>query len=416
MFGSLFIKECKMTWKSLTYYVLLAAAILFYGTQMGTFSTLSKPVEGQEESYGTKPSEDKEKIMEVTLAMLADDYDSNEYVTYPVGFYKKVILNEEKKEKIHQILKECTGLEDGYADAVQRAEIPETESGVRIIMPGMEQERLTAAPTLTYERFLELMGEVDEILGGGSDYDSKSVENNAVDAATYEDALKEYEASLYTDRITGGYARLFCDYMGIILALLPVFLAVTRSIRDRRAQVSEVIYVRKVSSAAVILSRYLACVVSIGVPVLVLSFMPLFQCIYYGKSLGVAVDIFAFFKYFGGWLLPTIAVVTSMGFFVTELTNGPAAILVQGVWWMVSVFFNFNNLVGGVGWNLVPRFNNKGKTAVWLEVFPQMIKNRIFYSVLAVVLLAATVGIYEWKRKGVFRNGRKILANRKSVS
>ena len=405
-----------MILKSLTYYILLAAVIAFYGTQMGSFQGLSQPVEGREETYGTKPSEDKNKVMEITLAMLADDYDVNEYTAYPVGFYKKVILNKEKQEKIHQILKECTGLDDGYADAIQHVEAPETESDLQRMIVGLRQGRLPAAPSLTYERFLELMGETDDLLGGGTDYDPESVGSNAVDPLTYEEAMESYEASLYTDRISRGYARLFCDYMGIMLALLPVFLAVTRSIRDRRAQVSEVIYARKVSSAAVVLSRYLATVVMIGVPVALLSIMPLLQCVYYGKSLGVSVDIFAFAKYFCGWLFPTIAVVTAMGFFVTELTNGPVAILIQGVWWMVSIFFNFRSLVGGVGWNLIPRFNNHAKTDVWLQVFPQMVRNRIFYSVLAAALVAATVGIYQLKRKGVLGNGRKISANRKRVS
>lgn len=416
MFGSLFIQECRMTLKSLTYYILLAAVIFFYGTQMGTFNGLSKPVEGQEKTYGSKPCEDKTKVMEITLAMLADDYEANEYTAYPVGFYKNVTLNEKKQEIIHQVLKECTGLEEGYADAVQFEEEAGTENEVQKILEGFGVGRLAAAPSLTYERFLELMGQVDELLGGGTDYDPETVETNAVEPMTYEEALEVYEASLNTDHISRGYARLFCDYMGIILALLPVFLAVTRSIRDRRAQVGEVIYVRKASSAAVVLSRYLACVVMVGLPVLLLSFMPLFQCIYYGKSLGVSVDNLAFVKYFFGWLLPTIAVVTAMGFFVTELTNGPVAILFQGVWWLVSVFFNFQKLVGGVGWNLVPRFNSDQETAVWLSVFPQMVKNRIFYSLLTVVLTAATVGIYQLKRKGVLGSGRKISANRKRVS
>ncbi len=292
-----------MTLKSLTYYVLIAVLVFFYGTQMGSFAELNKSVEGREETYGTKPSEDKNKVMEVTLAMLADDYEYNEYKAYPVGFYKKVILNEKKQEKIHQILRECTGLEEGYADAVQQTVHPETADAALVVMAGAGEGRLAAAPSLTYERFLELMGQVDELLGGGSDYDPETVEGNAVDPLTYEEAMAAYEMTLNTDRITRGYARLFCDYMGIVLSLLPVFLAVTRGIRDRRAQVSEVIYIRKVSSAAVVLSRYLAAVVMIGIPVLLLSIMPLFQCIYFGKPLGGA----------GEWMFWRLSNISAVG-------------------------------------------------------------------------------------------------------
>ncbi|MBS6195688.1 MAG: ABC transporter permease [Clostridiales bacterium] len=414
MFGTLFLKECRQTLKGLTYYILLAVLVLFFGTQMGNFEPLVKPVEGQENSYGMKASEDKQKIMSVTLAMLAMDFEANAYNAYPVGFYKRVTLNEAKKEKIHQILKECTGLEEGYADAIVSESITEEEAPL-IIMGGRSGE-LAPAASLTYERFLELMGQADKIIGGGTNYNPEQVNTNATEPKTYEEALEEYEATIYTDRISGAYARLFCDYMGIILGLIPVFIAVTRSSRDRRAQADEVIYARKISSGAVILSRYLAIVVMIGIPVLLISLMPLLQCVYYGKTLGVAVDIFAFLKYFGGWLLPIIAVVTALGFFMTELTNGPAAILIQGVWWLVSIFMGSVNLVGSVGWGLIPRFNNFGETAVWQQVFPQMVVNRIFYSCFAIALVAGTIGIYHLKRKGVLGNGRKILGNRKRVS
>ena len=116
-----------------------------------------------------------------------------------------------------------------------------------------------------------------------------------------------------------------------------------------------------------------------------------------------------------GWLLPEILVVTALGFFVTELTGGPLAILIQGFWWLASLFSNTNSLVGGVGWNLMPRFNSSQDTAVWLEVFPQMVKNRLFYTVLALMLAAATVWVYHLKRKGVLQNGRKFLGRRKDT-
>lgn len=416
MFGTLFLKECGQIVKSLTFYIFLVVLIFFYSTQMGSFETLDKPEEGNEATYGMKPSGDKNRIMASTLAMLADNYENNSYTAYPVGFYKQVVLNEEKKEKVNQILQECTGLEDGFSEAVEREELPVNELGTPVMMQGVNQGQLVPADTLTYDRFLDLMEQVDDLLGGGSDYARDAVINNAQDPMSYEEAMAEYEASLKTDRVSKGYARLFCDYMGIILSLLPVFLAVTRSVRDKRAQASQVIYARRVSSVSVVLSRYLSTVALAGLPVLLLSIMPLLQCIYYGKSLGVSVDMFAYLSLFFGWLLPTIAVVTALGFFLSELTSGPAAILIQGVWWLISVFANMNRLVGGVGWNLVPRFNSKQETAVWLEVFPQMVRNRIFYSILAVVLVMGTVGIYHLKRKGVLGNGRKLFGNRQRVS
>lgn len=39
----------------------------------------------------------------------------------------------------------------------------------------------------------------------------------------YEEALKEYNQTINQDKVTGGFARLFCDYMGLALGLYPVF-------------------------------------------------------------------------------------------------------------------------------------------------------------------------------------------------
>lgn len=415
MFGTLFFKECQQILKNLTYYILVAGIVFFYGSQMGTITQFTKPVEGKDGSYGYKPSEDKQKIMAATLATLAMEYEENSYITYPVGFYKNVVLNEEKKEKIRTILEECTGLSEGYGEAVVKEAVSEAYEG-QIVSFETPNGTLVPRENLTYEEFLEEMGKADDILGGGSSYAADKVAENASDLVTYEEAVKNYEASLYEDKVTRGYARLFCDYMGIVLTLLPVFLAVARSHRDRRAQADQVIFARQISSAAVILSRYLAAVVMISIPVLILSIMPLAQGIYYGKVLGVPVDIFAFVKYFGGWLLPAIAVVTALGFFVTELTNGLAAILIQGIWWMVSLFMSGSKLVGEVGWNLMPRFNSHTDTAVWEAEFLQMVRNRSAYVILAIILTAATVGIYSLKRKGVLGNGRKNFFHRKRVS
>ena len=104
---------------------------------------------------------------------------------------------------------------------------------------------LQPAESLSYERFEEVMQEVDDMLGGGSSYALDSIGDNGSEPKTYEDAVKEYEELVHKDGYTGGYARLFSDYMVIILGILPVFLAVTRELRDRRANMQELLYVRR---------------------------------------------------------------------------------------------------------------------------------------------------------------------------
>ena len=65
----------------------------------------------------------------------------------------------------------------------------------------------------------------------------------------YEEALEEYNQIINKDKVTGGFARLFCDYMGLALGLYPVFLVVMIWMKDRMSNATELIYSRKVSSA-----------------------------------------------------------------------------------------------------------------------------------------------------------------------
>lgn len=73
--------------------------------------------------------------------------------------------------------------------------------------------------------------------------------------------------------MTGAYARLFCDYVGI----LPAFFGVARVIRDKRSKSSQVMYTKPASSAVMIVARYLAMVIVLFIPVLILFCFALSQ-------------------------------------------------------------------------------------------------------------------------------------------
>ncbi len=270
---------------------------------------------------------------------------------------------------------------------------------------------------MPYEHFTELMDEADKILGGGSNYGKEYREKNAQVPMTYEDAVKEYDALIEEDRLTGGYARLFCDYMVIFLGILPVFLAVTRGLRDRRSMMQELIYTRKCSSLTVIVSRYLAMLVMLTLPVLILSLNPLLKCMSYAGKAGIAADTLAFVKYTFGWLFPTIMIVSALGMFLSELTDTAAAVLVQGAWWFIAVFGGVDRLSGGMyGWNPMPRHNTELNWQGFHDGFAQLAANRLLYTAAALLLVLLTVLIYSQKRKGRLHIRGKILANRKSKS
>lgn len=405
MFGQLFVKECRQTARSLIYWLIVLVMIFNFATQLGSMDILKEPQKGQED-YGNKRSDDKNVIMGATLGLLVEEYVRANYATYPIGFYKSVTLNEKEDKRIGEIVEETTGL-SGKAAAKKKVEewYSAFQDGVQGGGPIMAQNLVVeAAEGLTYDKFENLMGEVDDILGGGSNYDRSQLKNNAVVPKTYEDAVKEYQELLEQDHLTGGYARLFSDYMVIFLGILPVFLSVTRGLRDKRAGMRDLIYTRKSSSVIIIMSRYMAMLVMLVLPVIILSAVPLSKCLAYASSVGVTADMFAFVKYIFGWLLPTIMTAAAVGMFLTELTDTALAVLVQGAWWFVTVFQGTNTLKGGMyGWSLIPRHNTELNYAGYRDGFTQLVCNRVLYAAIAVLLVVFTVFIYSQKRKGRYQ-------------
>ena len=346
--------------------------------------------------------------MSGTLGLLAESWMQDSFTTAPVGFTKKVTLNEEEKEEIASVLTKDTGLSteeiQNRYDQWEEENTAKMPDGSMMFLDG--NFSLEPKEGLDYEEFLKDMDEVCEILGPGSDFTEDHIRQNAMVEMTYEDALKEYENLVEKDGLTGGYARLFCDYMGIILAILPVFVAATREIRDKRASMQELIYTRKASSYTIIFSRYAALCFGMFLPVLLLSFYPLAECIGFAKGKGIDLHPGAFALYSLGWLLPTILVVTALGMFVTELTQTAAGVLVQAAWWFFSVFSGEDSMGGGnYGMNLIPRHNTELNYSGFHAQFSQLVQNRVFYAVLALALVVGAAMVFEARRKGRWGNG-----------
>lgn len=397
MFLALLKKECSCYLRSVTYFVYLAVIILFYHAQMGGFAAVEKPVPGYED-YGFVRTTEPDVIMQNRLGWLFLEYLRGTYVTYPVGFYKEVRLDDREQEEVRQILLRLTGLDEKQLEALGKGEADESVS-------------LKVREGLSFEEFSLEMKKLCEMLGAGSEYSGGKL-NYVKIPATYEQALAAYESLIGEDRVTNAYARLFCDYMGILLAILPVFLAVTRALRDRKAQAQQVIYMAKAGSKTLVVARFLAAVLVTVLPVFLLGCMQMMQAIYYAKSIHSVYDPFAYVRYIGFWLLPTILVSLSVGFFLTELTDSAIAVFVQGIWWFTSVM-SAQDLVGGVGWNLIPRFNAVGEFSIYERMKGQLFQNRLVYTGLALMLMILMVLIFDRKRKGEFVSVKTKLRNRK---
>lgn len=406
MVVSLFFRECKMHFKSILFYVYVLLLASFFLTQFFEFPMVTEPKK-TDKSFGMTYSDDPQVIMNKTMECLLREYWGNQYGTYPVGFYKEVTLNKKKQNEVREIIEKVTGLsvdkiEELYIDYY--SESPEFTGNYEENMEEWEKfERenpfaLPFAEGMTYEIFENNMEKINKILGGGSHYAKDGLASNAYVPMTYEQAKEEYESIIRDDKVTGAYARLFCDYMGLMLGILPVFLAVSRELRDKKAKAAEVIYSKQISSLRLLASKYLALFVVSVIPVIAFGIILLVHATFLADSLGTTGDSLLYFGYLAGWLFPTGMFTISVGMLCSVLTGKVFGILVQALIWFLSVFSA--NIKGQAGWNLIPRFNSFGNYDAFTKIFTELVVNRIAYTVAAMILFFITVVIFEQKRQG----------------
>ena len=458
----MFLKEMKKTVCSVVYLLFLALMIYnwyenFYGvtekeirkayeSDSSVYSAvtggaiLAEP-DPETGSYGTKSEENPEKIMCGGTDKLIIEYLNNSYATYPVSYYKEVILDEEEQEKILEIIQEITGLNEEQISNLPDDYFPRVNGNIIHMESGAETEMDIAADIgeadvaaeakdytkhfisqVTYDRFKELMAEASDIIGPGSNYtrDNLLLYYGQVEM-DYEEAVDEYHTTIYDDKVTIAFARLFCDYLSRTLGLYPVFLAVAMWMRDRRCRMQELINVKAIGTAKLIIVRYLALLAAVLIPVFLLSLESLVPLVEFSVETGIEIDLFAFAKYILWWLLPTSMIVLALGMFLTILTRTPVAVIVQLVWWFMDS--SFTELSGDTGlFTLMIRHNLLNGSELIRQDLGIIWMNRGIMAGVAVLLVLLSIVIYDMKRGGKLEQKNKMpkwlgaLAKRFSIS
>ena len=405
----LFFKECKKVARSLSFWIYcIILALMFFTNYYSDSKYYEGPPSAYEQDYGTKVVEDPELIMDGAINALMGEFASNRYICYPVGFYKAVSLDESDREMVEKYIQELTGTNhEGIAEFMDEAQINYVEHGLSTY-PEYVFNTMIVDKNVSYDRFVEIMGAIDDILGGGSFYAVDSLASNfALVPMTYEEALKEYKDSITEDTMTGALSRLFCDYTGIDLALIPVFVAAAFTAADRRRRMTELVYSRKISSLRLTFTRYAALVTTMFIPVLITMIIAAVQAsvVYSGEEL----KMYFMFTTPVFWLLPEIMVVTAVGMLLTEIFSAGIAIAVQGVWAFLSLMSGSNNLYGDITkFGLMCRHNTLYHRSAFMETYNDFVFNRIFYMLLALVLVCAAAYVYNLKRGGRF-NGIRLF-------
>ncbi len=402
----LFRKECKKIFRSLTYLIFCVLVIVMFATQYFQDCNCREYPPGKyNDDYGYKVVEDHDIIMTSAANALTGEYFTNRYVCYPFGFYKAVHLNEKEQSKIFKYLMEITGLDgDGIADLQKSATLFNFDRGYS----EYEVEEVPVSESMNYERFVEIMTDVDDILGGGSDYapDGLVYKFSRV-PMTYEDALEEYDKLFKDDHITGAYARLFADYTGIVLGIMPVFVAAALMTADRRRRMNELIYSRSVSSLKLVFTRYAALMFTMFIPVLLTMIVAFIQLlnVYSGEKMNMTV----MFTLPSFWLVPNIMFASAIGMALSEIFSAGFAILFQFVFWFAGILTGPAALYGETGkFTFVCRHNTLGHRDVFMLYQDNFIFSRIFYMVISLAIVVFTAFIYEMKRGGRF-NGIRLF-------
>lgn len=375
-----FLWECRRVLASVPYWLFVAVLVLFLYSQSALpitegQSAFVRPQPGDEQSRFV-PSYDPALIMPDAAAQLRGAWEINFFITYPppLGLYRHVTLNSRKHAELGSLLEQLYG-----SDGALRA-------------------------TLTWEEFVAVMQKADRLLGGGSNWEVSGLERRYGQVpAQYADLLAEYEACRENDRYTGAYARLFCDYAVIALALFGALPAVALFLQDyaRRGSVTPVLWVRRCSSFTVVAARCGALVFLQFVPVLVLDG---WLTAYYTEIHGAeSIDAGAFLWYSLLWLLPTLCVTVCAGALLT-LATGRAigAGLLPAAGWLSVMAGAQGGLSTGSSYGslLTPRHNAVGKYLVFRQNLPALLAGRGRAMLLAALCLALAVFILHRERRG----------------
>lgn len=366
-------------------------------------SVLKEPILDQ--SYQNQ-NELSERMMVGATQQLIKEYISNEYTTYPFGVYKKVSLDENAQMSILDIIMEITGLTSDQINNLPDSYFP-LYNGIFVNLNGYTEEDINEntdksehfQAQVDFERFQVLMEKVCELVGDKSEYRPERIAINFGSGATSENEYAEYQNTVSKDKLTGGFARYFCDVLSTVIAILPAVCAAYLWMKDEKIGMKECLYSKKISSLNLVCSRTFAIILIFLLPIIIMSFESLIPLSAFGEEQNLNIDYFAYIKYIFWWLLPTILVSIMVGTFFTILTGTPIGIFIQLLWWFLPR--GNQTIIGNTKfYELVIRHNSLQDYESYFNNITNININRIVIVLLSVLLMIVSVWILENKRTG----------------
>ena len=174
---------------------------------------------------------------------------------------------------------------------------------------------VSPVPGLAYDRFEELMAQADSLLGGGSDYAPGSLSGFGRRAKTYEEALADYRAAKEIDHFSGRTHACF-QIMSIVFRPAARISDGFRMPARPPCQNAGFDLGQKSFLPADCRRPVFLTVLLSMLPILLLAAVDTVRSAF--LYTGQTVDLSLYFKYTGGWILPTVMISAATGMFLTK--------------------------------------------------------------------------------------------------
>lgn len=447
---SLFMMECKKTARGVSYW-LFVLALFFVSIRQFDAVVESELHQKDDPSsvFYTAPDgiyagdserlsdrEIQENMMAGATARLLESYRRNAYEYYPFGYVKTKTLSGEEQRVILSYLKELTGMnegainggtgEDGAEDfqisgggafvfepgqgsmnesgqfVIESGDWKYTESNADIM--GTPQNPESGSGKVTFDRFQDIMEEVDAMIGRNSYFSQEMLTlyycgNDMDESPVTEQQHREFYEG---DHVTGAFARYYCDSISLVVLGLPALIVIELMMRDKSRRMQALVYPRTVPGIRLVCARFAASVCMVMLPVLIFPIKSLAALVQFCMETGVQPDVFAFVKYVLLWILPTVLLVMAIGLFLTILTENYSGVLTAGLLWLVGRP-SVGKIAGGNYdlFDLIIRHNTLQGYGRMMENFRMLALNRAIIFSMAFLLVALSVVVYEARRKGV---------------
>lgn len=369
MFVKLVIHEMKYQIKSITFIIFCTFVLLFYVTQfigdMDRIDTPSHPIDHMQTG---------------DMDMVYNDSNSESHVT----------LEEQKKTLTSLLGRDLENHNTPLFDDMGRIELKPLTDGQLTLL---EQLNITLQDTtFTEALYGDMLEQLQQNFGEHTIYTQDRVKRYGVKVKNYlfnkqeADAIKKYE------KVTGAYARLFADYIGIAVGFFSIFIAGFALVKDKRYKAAEMIYTKPVSSIQYVLSKYVGNVVLMLAVVLIIAAYTTYTFhIEYDQ-----INYVAFFQYTLTWILPTIMVVTSIGYLIQIIAgNGIVPIIAIFAYWFYSMPFTRQQYHIT---RYIIRYNKVTTLAKYQEVASAITTNRLFITGASLIILIIALWLFEKKR------------------